>query len=86
MDTKELLLLSLSPTLSSISSFGSELLQFCTCHPRKEQLNFSRLAMLDQQEKGVFFPFQGGEGKLRPKESWVCPVPFSEAGFSGEGG
>lgn len=43
-----------------------------------------RPAMLGHQEKVVFFPFHGGEGKLRPKEGQVCPVPFSEAGFSGE--
>lgn len=40
-------------------------------------------AMLDQQEKVVFFPFHGGEGKLRPKEGKLCPVPSSKAEFNG---
>lgn len=39
--------------------------------------------MLDQQEKVVFFPFHGREGKLRPKEGQVCAVPFTKAEFSG---
>jgi len=39
--------------------------------------------MLDQQEKVVFFPFHGGEGKLRPKEGQLCPVPFSKAECNG---
>lgn len=34
------------------------------------------------QKKVVFFPFHGGEGKLRPKEGQLCPVPFSKAEFN----
>lgn len=42
-------------------------------------------ATLDQQNKVVFFPLHGGDGKLRPKGNQVCPVPFCKPKPGGEG-
>lgn len=69
VDTKELLLLSLSPTLSSISSFGSELLQFCTCHPRQQRLNFQGWQCWIDKKKEYSFPFREGRGNWGPKRA-----------------
>lgn len=43
----------------------------------------SRPTMLGHQEKEVFFPLHGREGKLRSKAGWLCPVPLSKAEFNG---
>lgn len=40
-------------------------------------------AMLNQQEKVVFFHFTEGGRVLRPKEGQVFPVPLSKVEFSG---
>lgn len=39
--------------------------------------------MQDQQEKVVFFPFHGKEGKLRLDGSHLYPAPFNGAGLDG---
>lgn len=39
-------------------------------------------AMLNQQEKVVFFHFVLGNGELRPKEGQDFPLPRSKAEFS----
>lgn len=73
-----------SPLLSPLFPHtGSELLRFS--HITEYNNDYTSCpAMPDQQEKVGFFPLHGGEGKLRPKESQVCPVPFSKAEFGGE--
>lgn len=59
---------SLSPTLSSISSFGSELLQFCTRHPGRQQwLNFQGWQCWTDKKKEHPFPFRKGRGNWGPK-------------------
>ena len=85
INTKELLLPSLSSTFSLTSSFRQWAPAVLHTSPKTTTMTkLSRPATLDQQDKVGFFPFHGGEGKPRPKEGQVCPVPFSKAGFSGE--
>lgn len=74
-----------SPLLSPLfPQNGSELLQFSHITQYNNNDYTSCPAMLDQQEKVGFFPFHREEGKLRPNENQVCPVPFSKAEFGGE--